>query len=310
MRYRALDTNLLVMLDILLDTGSVTRTAETLGLSQPAISSALGRLRDHFGDELLVPNGRINLRTPLANELRQPLKDLLARTDSVISMRSGFDPQSDARCFSLMGSDYVTNVLGHDIVREVAKAGPGLKVEIKPIQPECFDQFERGEIDMAIVPSQVASAGHPTLPLFEDRYVCVVSSDHPTIGDSLSREQYLAARHVVRSIGNGNRRTVIDQWFLNQTSTQRRIAGEVPTFTDLLYSLVGTPLVATVQGKLAEKFAQILPIRLLDAPFAFPTLPLVLQWHRYLDRDHGLCWFRELVSRIAEPLAAETSRGA
>ncbi len=298
MRYRALDINLLVMLDVLLDTGSVTRTGEALGLSQPAISSALGRLRDHFGDELLVSVGRTNLLTPLAEQLRRPLKELLAQTDSLISMRAGFDPQQDARRFSLIASEYVNSVLGHDIMRGVANVGPRLRVEIYPIVPESFDQFERGEIDMAIVPSQFASPNHPSLDLYEDRFVCVVWQNHPTIGDTLSTEDYLSARHLVRFQPKGQRRAVVDQWFLDQSSLEREIAGELPAFTDLLYALVGTPLVATVQRRLAEKFVRRLPIRILESPIDFPSLPIMLQWHRRLDHDEGVSWFRDLVGGI------------
>ncbi len=303
MRYRALDINLLMILDLLLDTGSLTRTGETLGLSQPAISAALGRLRDHFGDELFVLSGRINVPTPLAEKMRQPLKAVLKQTDGLVSMRAGFDPRKDARHFSLVASEYVTNVLGDSILRTVANAGPLLRVEINPILPECFDQFDRGEIEMAIVPSQIGFPSHPRMELFEDCYVCVIWKEHPTIGDALSLEQYLSAGHVVRSQPKRARRTVIDKWFLEQSSLERRIVGEMPAFTDLVNAIVGTSLIATLQRRLAEKFARHLPIRILAAPIDFPKLPIILQWHSHLDQDEGLCWFRNFIRDISAPLS-------
>jgi LysR family transcriptional regulator, nod-box dependent transcriptional activator len=299
MRYRALDTNLLVMLDILLDTQSVTRTGEILFLSQPAVSSSLARLREHFGDELIVQMGRKSVLTPLAERLRQPLKDLLGRTDALIAMRSRFDPELDARRFSLVHSDYIFEILGQEIMREIASAGPRLTVELETIRLEAFDRFERGEIDMAIIPDQIAFPDHPTLPLFEEQFVCAVWQGNTEIGDSITLEQYLAARHIVRNSRNGSRQTILDEWFLRQSGIHREIAIQVPNFVDILPVLVNTSFVATVQARLAEKLARHLPIRIVKPPIEFPVLKLVMQWHRHQDDDDGSRWFRSKVCDVA-----------
>jgi LysR family nod box-dependent transcriptional activator len=302
MRYRALDTNLLVMLDILLDTGSVTRTAEILFLSQPAVSSALARLREHFGDELIVQVGRRNIPTPLAERLREPLKDLLGRTDALIAMRAGFDPTQDARRFSLVGSDYVSAVLGQSILREIAASGPRVRVQLDTIRLESFDRFERGEIDMVIVPNQIAFANHPTLPLFEEKFVCAVWEGNTSIGERITLEQYLSARHVVRSSENGSRQTILDEWFLRQSALHRDIAIKVPSFSEILQVLVDTQLVATIQSRLGRLMAQTLPIRMVKPPVDFPVLQMVMQWHRHQDIDEGSRWFRSKVCEIASRL--------
>src|SRR3984957_20189368 len=308
MRYRALDTNLLVMLDILLDTQSVTRTGEVLFLSQPAVSSSLGRLREHFGDELIVQMGRKSVLTPLAERLRQPLKDLLGRTDALIAMRSRFDPELDARRFSLVNSDYVFEIVGQEIMREVASAGPRLTVELETIRLEAFDRFERGEIDMAIIPDQIAFPDHPTLPLFEEQFVCAVWQGNTEIGESITLEQYLAARHIVRNSRNGSRQTILDEWFLRQSGIHREIASHVPNFVDILPVLVNTSFVATVQVRLAEKLARHLPIRLLKPPIDFPVLKIVMQWHRHQDDDEGSRWFRSKVCEVAARLQLQWGR--
>jgi LysR family transcriptional regulator, nod-box dependent transcriptional activator len=304
MRYRALDINLLVLLDILLDTGSVSRTAEILCLSQPGISSSLSKLREHFGDELIVQVGRRNIPTPLADRLRLPLKDILTRTDALIAMRSGFDPAQDARRFSLVSSDYVSSVLGHDVLREVASSGPKLLVEVEEFRIESFDRFERGEIDMVIIPDQIAFANHPALPIFQEQYVCAVWAGNSSIGDEITLDQYLGARHVVRNSRNGNRQTLLDEWFLGQSAMHRDIAIQVPTFTDILQVLINTQFVATVQSRLVKNLAQRLPIRILRPPVGFPVMTMVMQWHRHQDSDEGSRWFRSKVCDVAARLDA------
>jgi DNA-binding transcriptional LysR family regulator len=303
MRYRALDTNLLVMLDLLLETRSITRTAEILGLTQPAVSAGLGRLRDHFSDELLVQVGRVNVATPLAERLRAPLTDVLARIDALITQRASFDPAKDMRAFSFLGSDYVATTFGGEILRDVAMAGPHLSAHLEMLGMQTIDDFERGKIDVVILPRQLAYADHPTAELFEERFVCAIWDQHPEIGDTISEAQYLAARHVVHPSGQGGRRLpILDQWFLKQSAIVRDVAIQVPSFAQILPVLPGTPYVATIQRRLAEKLARQLPIRILPAPFDFPVLPIVMQWHRYLDQDEGVRWFRakviETVARL------------
>ena len=290
------------MLDILLDTLSITRTSEALGLTQPAVSSALGRLREHFDDELLVQVGRTNIATPLADSLRQPLKDVLARTDALISKRATFDPANSARRFSFAGSDYVASTFGNEIMREVAMAGAQLAVELDRLSPGAIQRFERGEIDMLIAPAQVCLPGHPSMALVEERFVCVVSTNHPSIGRAITAEEYLAARHIVHYLGAGNRMTVLDQWFLNQSSLKRDVAVQVPSFADILEVVPGTSYVGTVPFRLADKLASRLPIRILDAPFEFPPLDIVMQWHQHLDEDAGLDWFRAIVRAVVSKL--------
>ena len=302
MRYRSLDINLLVMLDILLETGSITRTSETLGLTQPAVSAALARLRSHFGDDLLVPFGRANTPTPLARRLKTPLKELLARTDALIAMRPGFDPASDKRRFSLIGSEYVGIVFGNDLLKAVALAGPHLTVELDTIQPASFDRFERGEIEMMIIPEQIALPDHPTMRLIDESWVCAVSADNSEVGDALTLEQYFAARHVVFKVHGSSRLAILDGSFLDRSAYHREVAVEVPGFAYLLEFLPGTPFIATIQRRLAMKLSERLPIRIVEAPIEFPPLPIVMQWHRHLDDDDGLKWFRSRVKSAASAL--------
>ena len=301
MRYRALDINLLVMLEILIDSLSITKTAETLGLTQPAISSALGRLRDHFGDELLVQVGRANVLTPLAERLRAPLKDVLHRTDALISQRVGFDPATDRRRFSFIGSDYIATTFGNLILKQIALAGPGLSAQLEHLGPEAMVQFERAQIDAIIGPKDVMTAGHPTLELFQEHFVCVVWDQHPTIGDQISVEEFVQARHVVNSFP-GNKFVSIDEWFLTRANITRDVAVQVSAFADMIQIVPGTPFVATVQSRLARRMKADLPIRILPAPLEFPTMQIFVQWHSRLGDDEGARWFRSKIVDIVARL--------
>lgn len=303
MRYRAPDINLLVMLDILLDNQSITKTADTLGLTQPAVSSALGRLREHFCDELLVQVGRINVLTPLAERLRAPLKDVLHQTEALISQRVGFAPATDRRHFSFISSDYIATIFGNLILKEISLAGANLSAGLQPLGPDSYEQFERAQIDAIVGPMDVLAPGHPTLELFQEHFVCIVWDQHPTIKQDMSAEQFIQARHVVNKVP-GHKFISIDQAFLARAKISRNIAVQVSAFADMIAIIPGTPFVATVQSRLAAAMATHLPIRILDAPFDFPKLQVFLQWHSYLDEDEGARWFR---SKIVDVLARVVS---
>lgn len=302
MRYRALDINLLVMLELIFDNLSITKTADILGLTQPAVSSALGRLRLHFSDELLVQVGRTNVLTPLAERLRAPLKDVLQRTDALISQRVGFDPAIDRRHFSFIGSDYIATTFGNLILKEIALAGPCLSARLEHLDLESFDKFERAQTDAIIGPTDVMTPGHPKLELFQERFVCVVWDEHPTIGDEISIEEFIQARHVVN--GFPGKFTGVDETFLARADIMRNVAVQVPVFADMIAIVPGTPFVATVQSRLAFKMIRDLPIRILPTPLEFPKLQVFIQWHSHHDDDEGARWFRSKIVDVVARLDA------
>lgn len=298
LRYRSLDTNLLVMLDILLDTTSITQTGEIMGLTQPTISSALGRLRQHFGDELLVTAGRNNVPTPLGRRLRDPLKELLARTDALISLRSGFDPATDTRRFSVLASDYVTATFGIELIRSVTTAGPSLAVELDTIRPGSLPRFERGEIDIAIVPQYIAFADHPHLTLYNEDYVAVSWTGNQEVGERMTEQDFLSARHV--SYKSWQTRRPYFEECLVERGVKRNVAVEAPSFTQQAELVPGTPFLATIHRRLATKLAKRLPLRILELPFELPKLPIIMQWHCHLDNDLGIQWFKDLTSALID----------
>jgi len=200
MDFRGLDLNLLVMLDILLEEKNITRTGERIYLSQSATSGALSRLRYYFKDELLVQVGNRLVLTPLAEELIEPIKDLLLQASLVAHKTPDFDPATSTRRFKIELSDYVATLLMPTVIRRVYQEAPSVQLELLGLTDAPNELLERGEVDFLILPEDYLSTSHPCAKMFVDEYACVVWKDNPDIGRKVSLEQYLKAGHV--SISN------------------------------------------------------------------------------------------------------------
>jgi len=296
MRFHGLDLNLLVALDALLTHQNVTRAAEQLNLSQSALSGALARLREHFDDELVVPIGRRMEPTPLARTLAGPLHDILLKTKSLVTTTASFDPQTSNRRISIIASDYSTEVFMLDLLTDIAREAPGVKVALEEHTSETFERFNRGEINLRIIPKCFAFEGHPHERLFDEKYVCVAWKENELIGDMLTLDQYRTLPHVVR-YSRGSLQTTFEQQFLDQAGLSRNVSIVVPAFTLVPRLVVGTKRIATVHARLAELYARTLPIRVLAPPIAFPALTEVVEWHYHEEDDPCLVWFRQMIVR-------------
>jgi len=309
------DLNLLVTLDALLSERNVTRAGLRVNLSQPAMSGALGRLRECFQDELLVPMGRTMGLTPLAQNLVQPVRDLLLQVQATIAIKPRFDPATSTRHLSIAVSDYVTSVLVVDFLRDLKYQSPSLTFELRPVGKRATNDLESGALDLLIAPELFASPIHPKEVLFEDTHTCVAWSNNSQVGNVISLEQYLTLGHVivhVGEIGSSN----YDERMLRAQNHVRNIEVVTPSF-DLAPQLVlGTDRIATVPTMLARKYAALLPIKLLRVPVEIPPLLEVLQWHRAYDHDLANSWLRSqlkaraaLMQGAAEPAQCPSERG-
>ena len=304
MRFHGLDLNLLVALDALLTHQNVTRAAEQLNLSQSALSGALARLREHFDDELVVPIGRRMEPTPLARTLAEPLHEILLKTKSLVTATPTFDPQTSNRRISIIASDYSTEIFMLDLVTDLAREAPGIKIALEEHTTETFEKFNRGEINLRIIPKCFAFDGHPNERLFDEKYVCVAWKGNRQIGELLTLEQYQTLQHVVR-YSRGALQTTFDQQFLDQAGFSRNVSVTVPAFSLVPQLVVGTQRIATVHARLAELYARTLPIRILAPPVAFPMLTEVLEWHFHEEDDPCLAWVRKfIINRAALALGS------
>jgi DNA-binding transcriptional LysR family regulator len=296
------DLNLLVALDALLTERNVTRAGNRLNLSQSAMSGALSRLRHYFEDELLVPVGRQMVLTPAAEGLVAPVREILLQIRGTLGSTPRFDPASSTRHLSVAVSDYVTDILMADVLRVARGQAPRITFELRPMGRRAGEDLESGELDFLIAPEGYVSPLQPTEVLFEDTFVCVVWAGNKAIGKNMTIEQYLDLGHVVVNVAGNEPPLNYDEHFLRQSNYRRRVEISVPMFSMAPQLVVGTDRVATITTRLAAKYAEIMPLRLLPLPIAMPPMVERLQWHKVHEYDPAHHWFRALLKSVLQQL--------
>jgi LysR family transcriptional regulator, nod-box dependent transcriptional activator len=291
MHLAGLDLNLLVVLDALFSEKSVTRAGERIHLSQSATSAALGRLRQFFGDELLVPVGHTMLLTPQAQELEEHVRDFILRADAITKKKTVFEPSTAARHFRLMMTDCPATVLMPHALADIQKEAPGLTFEILSLPKAPAENMEHGEVDLLIMPRQWISSRHPSEDLFHDSCVCVVWSENRLVKKRISLDQYLKLGHVGIQFP-GENLPALEEWFFAQVGRKKCTEVVATTFTLMAYMVVRTTRVATLQSWLAREFAKVLPIRIVASPIEIPQLAESMQWHQCRESDPGIIWLR------------------
>lgn len=293
MRFDKLDLNLLVALDALISEQSVTNAARRLCLSQPAVTSSLNRLRDYFGDELMVLEGRQMRLTHRAEQLAAPVRQALELIRSEITQPGKFDPLTSNRRFVLIASDYVQIVLIADVMTTVAQHAPGVRFDIVNQSSDAQDRFDRAEADFMIVVKPFALKQHPVIPLFNDQHV-LISWEKSHFGDVVTADEFFSAGHTAATFGR-DRQPAVSELFLERYGHERRIEVRVPSFSALAQSVVGSNRLATMHRKLAEHFLPIYPIRMHEVPIPMAPIEELLQWHRLRNQDTGMQWLREQI---------------
>jgi LysR family transcriptional regulator, nod-box dependent transcriptional activator len=312
MRYHKLDLNLLTALKALLAEKNVTRAGESVHVTQSAMSGILARLRDYFGDPLIVQVGRKMELTSLAESLVEPVNDVLLRIDATIATRPEFDPLITRRHFSVVASDYSISVLLLDVLRRVHRDAPGMSLDFRNPSESAAAELEAGEVDFIVNPESQNSPLQSGAVLFEDSYVIVVDAGNPEVGDSIAIDQYLALRHVAFKSGRYGL-PHFETWLANRYGDERRVDVVAHSFYLLPRLVIGTARVATMHTRLARQLAGSLPIRLVKPTFEIPRLVEVLQWHKYRDLDPGSMWLRDVIiegARALPPVAEPDANGA
>jgi DNA-binding transcriptional LysR family regulator len=276
-----------------------------LNLSQSATSGLLARLRDFFGDALLVQVGRKMMPTPLAVSLSGRVRSVLMTVHSTIINRADFDPLTTERHFRICASDFVKTVLLTEVAARLERAAPGVTLELTSPDGDPFGQLDRGELDFLILPDYLLEKQHPKLELFESRHVCVLWKGNEKVKDRLPLEEYLRLGHVVVRIGPTTQPS-FEEWFITKFGHTRRIEIVTDSFNSLPQFILGTHRVATVHERLARLYAQYLPLRLLAPPIDIPVLTEGLQWHQYLETDPGHRWMRDFIRNCAGEIISAT----
>jgi DNA-binding transcriptional LysR family regulator len=298
MKLTHLDLNLLVTMLALLEECHVSRAGQRLGLTQPAMSNALSRLRQLFNDELLVRTPQGMRLTPRAMELATPLRAALDQLEQVLGGESGFDPLSSRRTFTLAMADYTSLVVLPRLKRILAQRAPHIDLVVRnSIRRQGLTLVDRGEADLAIGMLPEPPPHLRSQVLYHDRLVCMARHDHPALARPLDLEAYIILPHVLVR-GANEPESAVDR-LLERLGHKRRIEVVLPNFLVLPLLLAGTDLVATEPERLALRYSQVLPLAMQAPPFAGPDIHISQAWHNRSDRDPALRWLRERVAEIA-----------
>ena len=285
------DLNLLVSLDALLIERNVTRAGQRVGLSQPAMSGALSRLRDLLKDELLVRVGRQLELTPLAQELAPQLRQQLQGVEDLLSARRSFIPSSEQRTFSIAASDYVVFLLLQPLVARMAEQAPGVKLQFVRLDSASVDRLGEDAIDFVIMPSYLQTH-FPSAALFSERWVCVVWRGNTRVGKTLSETQYLELPHLAFSMPNEGAGSAADV-HLNQIGVQRRIAAWTESFILSPFLVRGTEMVTLVHERVARALEEAADSRIIAPPYDLPEIEEILLWNPRRTSDPPHVWMRE-----------------
>lgn len=295
MRFKHLDLNLLVVLDVLLREHGVSRAADRLNLSQPAMSAALARLRTYFNDEILVSHGKRMIPTAHAQGLAPLVSKALADIEELISASAVFDPGTSQRTFQIAASDYVTTVLFVPLLEQLAACAPNVRVHIAAPSPQTTEQLDRGEIDFVLAPEQFLSPEHPSKLLLEERFVVVGWKGNPAFRRPLTEEAFFAHGHI--AVGMSDTPTFAEQ-ALAALGRKRSIDVTAPSFLTVPWMLPKTHRLSVMHERLARVMVKRLPLAMAPIPFAFPVMREMIQYHGAKGTDGGMQWLlRQIEAR-------------
>ena len=289
---------LLATLDALLQEVSVTRAARRLGLSTPATSHALARIRIQLGDPLLVRAGREMVLTPRAEALRPKVRSAVEQAAQALEPDRPFKANELRRSFAIHASDYVLAVLGVELDRLVQAGAPGVDLRFIANSPDDPAALREGSADLSIGIYGDLPPELKTKILLTDRFVCVVRTDHPTVKHRLSLDQFLALEHI-QVAPRGRPGGYVDDVLAERGHT-RRVARAVPFFLAALRLAAATDYVLTISERVARIMAPYLDLRVIEPPLALRPYALKLIWHPRYDRDPGHAWLRDAMQRAAQ----------
>ena len=302
---RNVDLNLLHALYALLEERHVSHAAKRSFLSQPAMSRALDRLRETFGDPLLVRTGRVYERTPRGERVLRELESIMGRLAAMVQGEEFYPARSQER-FRVAMTDHGSTILLPALLERVRKAAPHARLEISAWRTQAYEDVVAGRIDLALS----AEAVPPTLEsevVFNLDFVCLVGSTQPVRKRRFTLKQYLQLPHaLVETLGG--QQTMVDRP-LAQLGVKRRVALRLPFFLPAIFAIAKTDLVLTVPRKLAKITGPIAGLRVVEPPREIEAFPYFMAWHSRLNTEPAHAWLRDQVRIAARSLSTFTRRG-
>jgi DNA-binding transcriptional LysR family regulator len=301
--FHKIDLHLIKVLHTVLTERSVSRAAIRLGMHQPAVSSALKRLRNFAGDPLLVRSGSAMVPTVAGQRMVEPAASILRAAQMLFSDARGFEPAS-ARCvFRVAAADYLDPLFLPQLVCEIKAQAPLCEIEIHPLSPasDYRTLLAQGEVDVVIgnwlSPPQDLHLGS----LFGDEVVCLVANKHPAVRRGWDAGSWLEVEHIAPGATHPGAKGFIDA-HLASLGLQRRIAARCPYFGLIPAMVASTLLVLTTSRQYCERFVNTLPVTVLPCPIDFPKMTYYQLWHERSHASESVRWLRERVKSAAASL--------
>ncbi len=303
----ALDLNLLRVLDALLGERHVTRAARRVGLSQPATSHALARLRAALGDPLLVRgHGGALVPTPRAAALQPRLRAALDAVAAALRGDAPFDPATARATFRIATGDYAEMVILPGLMARLARDAPHVDLRVIPA-PDDRVALAAGEIDCVLAPRRAPSeaVGGYERRLFDETFTCLVRRGHPAAAQRLTLARYEALPHLLVA-PRGTPGSFVDD-ALAALGRRRRVALTVPHFLVAPHVVAATDLIVTLASRIADVVAGPLDLVALPPPLELPGFTMSLWWHERNHHDPAQRWLRDAIATVATPPAAASS---
>lgn len=289
-----IDLNQLVLFQQLVVERSVSRAADKLGLTQPAVSNTLAKLRRQFGDDLFVRTPKGMMPTPFAEQLAEPIGYALGMIHSGLNQHSRFDPAQVKRAVTIGMTDIGEIVFLPALVERLRQEAPGVSLStVRTTASTLREDMESGKVDLAIGPLPQLKAGFFQRRLFRQRYVCLFRKGHPLDRKRLSLADFKAAEHlVIVSAGTGHGK--VDD-LIQRAGVERKVRLTVPHFVSVGHILRRSDMVATVTERLAESLAEPFDLGFLPHPVELPEVAINVFWHAKVHRSPAHLWLRGLV---------------
>jgi len=310
MELHELDLNLLVVFNQMLVERRVSKVAETLGVSQPAVSNSLAKLRKLFGDELFLRTPKGMEPTPYADQLAESVSYALAMIHSGVNQRSSFEPSSAQRAITIGMTDIGEIYFLPALIERLHREAPGITLStVRNAAINLRDELESGKVDLAIGLLPQLKAGFFQRRLFTQRYVCLMRRGHRLDKRKLSLAEFSAAEHlVVISAGTGHGK--VDE-LLQRSGVERNVRLTVPHYVSVGHILRGSDLIATVPERLAERLVEPFGLVSVPHPAKLPDVAINAFWHAKYHRSPANRWLRGVVFELFgdETPAGRKARG-
>ncbi|OWU86127.1 LysR family transcriptional regulator [Oceanicola sp. 22II-s10i] len=308
MNLSGFDLNLLKVLDALLAEGSTVRAGNRAGLSQPAVSAALSRLRHAFNDPLFVRKGRGLEPTDFARSLETPLRETLERIEDMLAGPGAFDPGTAELSFKLSGSDFFAEMLMPGLGDHVGRVAPRMRVQLVDLVPDNYiDTLERYQVDMALIPRMTFPDWVDHRVIFNSTFTTIARRGHPALaeagiadGDPIPMDLFCTLNHVLFS--PEGRLQAMGDAALHKVGRKRTVAMTLPVFSGVYRAVAGSDLIALIPTALARRVAPAAGLTCHAPPMPVDAATICIVWHRRSTNNPAHRWLREQIAALTRPL--------